>query len=395
MSDSEEENGVARFVSAKETLGITGTSIEKVTDSDVVVIGGGPAGLAAAIAARRKGLRAAVLDCAHPPIDKACGEGLMPDGVVALSKLGIMLGPDCAFPFRGIHFYGSGVSVDAAFPSGCGFGIRRTTLHAHLVEQAEREKVSLLWGTRVTGISDDAVLLDRHSIRSRWIVGADGSTSRVRRWAQLNACRYEARRFGFRRHYRVEPWTDRLEIYWCEGWQIYVTPVGPDEVCVVVISKDPHLRLDGALEGCAELSARLKDADVMSTERGGLSASRGLKRVWRGRVALVGDAAGSVDAITGEGLRLSFDGALTLADALATGDLAGYQARHARLLRRPTLMARSMLLLERPRLRRRAMRAFASNPALFSRMLAVHVGAVPVTDFAASGLALGWRMLAA
>lgn len=382
-------------MSAKETLAITSASIEKVINSDVVVIGGGPAGLAAAIAARRKGLRAAVLDCAHPPIDKACGEGLMPDGVVALSKLGIALGPQSAFPFRGVRFRGSGVSVDAAFPSGCGFGIRRTTLHTLLIQQAEKEKVSLLWGTRVTGISEDAVLLDGRSIRCRWIIGADGGTSRVRRWAQLDACRYEVRRFGFRRHYRVAPWTDRVEIYWCEGWQIYVTPIGPEDVCVVVISRHPHLRLDSALEGCAELSARLKGAEIVSTERGGLSATRVLKRVWRGRVALVGDASGSVDAISGEGLRLCFDKALALAGALATGDLAGYQSGHARLLRRPTLMARSMLLLERPRLRRRAMRAFAANPALFSRMLAVHVGAVPVTDFAANGLALGWRMLAA
>jgi len=366
-----------------------------VDETDLFIIGGGPAGLATAIAAQRKGFRATVSDCAIPPIDKACGEGLMPDGVESLAKLGIAIGPGVGYPFRGIRFHGSRSAVDAAFPKGCGYGMRRTVLHTLMIQRAAEAGVSLLWGTRVTGISEDAVLLDEGSIRCRWIVGADGSQSNVRRWAGLEACRYDLRRFGFRRHYRLAPWTDRMEIYWCEGYQIYVTPVGPEEVCVVVISHDSYLRLDDALERCAALSARLKSAEVTSAERGGLSASRGLENVCRGRVALVGDASGSVDAISGEGLRLCFEESLALADALASDDLPGYQAAHARLIRRPTFMARSMLLLERPWFCRRAFRAFASKPALFASMLAVHVGAMPPAEFAASGLSLGWRMLTA
>jgi 2-polyprenyl-6-methoxyphenol hydroxylase-like FAD-dependent oxidoreductase len=64
-----------------------------VPDTDVLVIGGGPAGLAAAIAARRKGFSVAVVDAAVPPIDKACGEGLMPDALSALAELGIQFLP--------------------------------------------------------------------------------------------------------------------------------------------------------------------------------------------------------------------------------------------------------------------------------------------------------------
>ena len=69
--------------------------------TDVFVIGGGPAGLAAAIAARQKGLRVIVADGAEPPIDKACGEGLMPDGLAALGHLGIQLPFEEAHPFAG------------------------------------------------------------------------------------------------------------------------------------------------------------------------------------------------------------------------------------------------------------------------------------------------------
>ena len=71
---------------------------------DVLVIGGGPAGLAMAIAARQHGLTVAVADGIHPPIDKACGEGLMPDALAAFKRLGLQLPPAEAYPFRGIRF---------------------------------------------------------------------------------------------------------------------------------------------------------------------------------------------------------------------------------------------------------------------------------------------------
>ena len=59
--------------------------------SDVFVIGGGPAGLAVALAARQRGMSVTVADSLAPPIDKPCGEGLMPDGIVALQRLGVSI----------------------------------------------------------------------------------------------------------------------------------------------------------------------------------------------------------------------------------------------------------------------------------------------------------------
>ena len=98
-------------------------------ETDVVVVGGGPAGIAAALAVRQKGFTVTVVDYAWPPIDKTCGEGLMPDSLAALQRLGVEIDPFQIFRFRGIRFLGSGVSVEADFPSGSGFGVRRTTLH--------------------------------------------------------------------------------------------------------------------------------------------------------------------------------------------------------------------------------------------------------------------------
>jgi flavin-dependent dehydrogenase len=364
------------------------------SDSRVVVIGGGPAGLAAALAARQRGMDVTVVDSCVPPIDKPCGEGLMPDGVAALAKLGVTIPDIDAHPFRGIRFVSHGLMAEAVFPRGFALGVRRTNLHRVMVEHAERAGIRLRWKTVVTGLEPDGVRVGGELLRARWITGADGSRSRVRRWARLDSHLRRSERFAFRRHYRIAPWSNFMELHW--GWrgQLYITPVGPEQVCVALISRDPSLRLDEALRDFPEAFQRLRGAEHGSIERGATSVTRKLARVASGRVALIGDASGGVDAITGEGLCLAFKQAYVLADCLAAGDLRPYQVAHRRLAWRPALMADLMLLLEhRDRLRERVMHAFATEPKLFGRMLATHVGATSPLDLAENGLALGWKLL--
>jgi menaquinone-9 beta-reductase len=341
--------------------------------ADVFVIGGGPAGLAAAIAARQRGFTVTVADCARPPIDKACGEGMMPDGVAAARVLGVNV-EEAGQPFPGIRFCEGAESVQARFPHGQGFGLRRTALHQLLLDRASDAGVQMHWGERV-GLFED--------IRARWIIGADGGRSAVRRWAGLDASVHDTHRFGFRREYRLRPWTEFMEVHWDGACELFVTPVADNEICVVLISGDPALRLDDALPRFPDVARQLAGAQA-TTERGGISASRRFERIAAGRVALIGDASGSVDAVTGEGLCLLFQQAGALAAALEAGDLSRYQREHRRIGRRAEFMANVMLLLDgHQKLRRRAIRTMSSCPQLFARMLAMHVG-----DFAA---AFGWR----
>jgi len=333
--------------------------------SDVFVIGGGPAGLAAAIAARRQGFSVTLADAATPPIDKACGEGLMPDGVAALRKLGVELSDTEAHTFRGIRFLEAQRAFQAEFAAGKALGVRRTVLHSRLVAAAEASGVRMLWGTPVASLDQ--------APRARWIVGADGFHSRVRRWAGIAAPLVRVR-YGFRIHYRVAPWTDFMELYWGPGSQIYVTPIGPQEICVALISRHPHLRVEQALAQYPRLSARLAGAPHASPERGAVTASYGLPRVWQDRTALIGDASGAVDAITGEGLCLAFHQAAALAEALASGDLGRYQDAHRRLARRPWLMSNLLLAMDRRDwLRRPAFRVMASQPRIFQSLLSFHL----------------------
>lgn len=332
---------------------------------DVLVAGGGPAGLAAAIAARLRGFDVLVADPALPPIDKACGEGLMPDSLTAARALGLHL-ENAGYPFRGIRFVGADAkSVAADFPRGTGFGVRRKVLHDIMRERAEALGVRTAWGARMERFADCG---------ARWIVGADGGQSVVRRQAGLDVSHRNTRRFGFRRHYRIAPWGEHMEIHWGPDSQIYVTPVAENEVCVVLIARDPRARLDEALPNFPAVAQRVARADF-GHERGSVTATRRLKAVTRGNVALIGDASGSVDAITGEGLSLLFQQAAALADALEAGDLGRYEAAHRRIGRRPEFMADLMLLLDgRRRLRETALSVMSAYPAIFARLLALHVG---------------------
>jgi flavin-dependent dehydrogenase len=363
--------------------------------ADVFVAGAGPAGLAAAIAARQKGFQVIVADGSAPPIEKPCGEGMMPETVASLRAMGVEIGPTEGRRFSGISFVQPGARVSADFRQGTGIGLRRPLLHERMVERAEACGVRFLWKTPVCGMDAEGVQLACGKIRARWIVGADGQGSRVRRWGGLDAAKRKRQRFASRRHYRVRPWSNYMEIYWGHHAQAYVTPIDREEVCIVMICEQPETALfDTALREWPELEARLTNAELSSRERGAVTSMCSLYSVHRGNVALVGDASGGVDAITGDGLGLAFRQAPALADAMAAGNLMQYEQAHRAIARRTMLLGDLMLWLGRnPGIRGRVIRALQSRPDLFARFLAAHGGAGDATGVLSAGAMLGWRLL--
>jgi flavin-dependent dehydrogenase len=359
------------------------------------VVGAGPAGIVAAIAARSQGLRAVVLDARNPPIDKPCGEGILPQGVSALSALGISLPQESSFSFKGIRFADQDHSARADFAGATGLSVRRVKLHELLVKHATEEGVEFRWGTRVTEIDAAAVATSKERLSYDWLIGADGQNSQVRKWAGLDPRSARGKRFGFCSHFQVKPWTDVAEVHWARGCQIFITPMAGHEVGVAVISRDAGLRLEGALPRFPFLAEKLRGATPTTRESGDMTSLRILPAVVRGRVALVGDASGTVDAVTGHGLSLSFQQAMPLAEAMRHDDPAHYQQAHKKISAVPISMTRLMLLMSGSDwIRRRTIRLLQETPSLFARLLAIHTEALPLSSVGMAEIAgFGWKFL--
>jgi 2-polyprenyl-6-methoxyphenol hydroxylase-like FAD-dependent oxidoreductase len=266
-----------------------------------------------------------------------------------------------------------------------------------LFERATEVGVSFLWGTRVSGLCPDGAIVGGEEFSSKWIVGADGQNSSVRKWAGLESKRAIRSRFGFRRHFAAEPWADTVEIYWAERCQMFVTPTSDNEVCVAFLSSDSRLRIDSALALFPQVAQKLRGAKPTSAELGSVTALSRARAVHSGRVLLVGDASFSVDGIAGQGMGLGFQQALELAEALERNDPAQYASAHRRITMMPARFTRLLLEMnDRTWLRRKALRLFSAKPGLFARVVSVHMGETTRAQLKLREVfGLGWQVLRA
>lgn len=296
------------------------------TDTDVLVAGGGPVGLAAAIEARRAGWDVVVVEPREPPVDKACGEGLMPGTVAALHRLGV---EPPGYAIAGISYRSGHWHADHRFRTGLGRGVRRTALHRALLERAEGQGVHQVRG-RITDLRRHGDTVIAAGVSARWLLACDGLHSTVRRLAGLGAPTRGPRRFGLRRHLRVAPWTDLVEVHWAPDAEAYVTPVSEDLVGIAVLGP-ARTSWDATVAALPELAAHVADLPPAGPVLGAGPLRQRTTRRADGPVRLVGDASGYVDALTGEGIRVGLAQARV---AVATlDDPAAYERAWAAVTR--------------------------------------------------------------
>jgi flavin-dependent dehydrogenase len=304
-------------------------------DTEVLVAGGGPVGLASAIEARLAGLDVTVVEPRDGPIDKACGEGLMPGALPELGRLGV--DPD-GMPFVGIAYLDGKRRVEHRFDGGPGRGVRRTVLHAALRERAVAAGVRFHEG-RVDAVHQRAGFVEAVGLRAAWLLGADGLHSAVAREVGLALPPPRARRrFGQRRHYALPPWSEFVEVLWTPAGEFYVTPIGDRVVGVALLARRGE-HFDDALAGAGQLAERLRGVEAASELRGAGPLRQRTRARVAGRVLLVGDASGYVDALTGEGLRIGFAQAQAAVAAITADRPQEYEAaweRETRDFRRLT-----------------------------------------------------------
>lgn len=367
---------------------------------DVVVVGGGPIGLAAAINARMHGLTALVIEPRTGTIDKACGEGVMPGAVTELAALGVH---PHGRRIAGISYQDGTSTAEHRFASDPALGVRRTELHRALSERAvelgvafDHGKVEAIeqpgdgaqmdgrsrsanreesgqGGTKAQASAVSAHLADGRTIEGRWMLGCDGLHSTVRELVGLAARprrvrRRDSRRFGIRQHFEVAPWTDLVEVHWAPNAELYVTPVSDTEVGIAVLGPR-GTSFEEALASVPALAERLRGATPASSVRGAGPLLQKTTGQRAGRVLLVGDAAGYVDAITGEGIRLGLAEARAAIECIVAGEPERYEREWRRVTRDFRLLTTGLVAAANSPLRRAIVPFAARLPGVYGRVV--------------------------
>jgi flavin-dependent dehydrogenase len=329
--------------------------------TDLIVAGGGPAGLATALHAARAGLSVVVREPRPAPIDKACGEGLMPAAVGRLAALGV---DPVGRQLHGIRYLSDGAAAEARFAGDPGRGVRRTVLHAALREAVDAAGVRVE-ASKVVDVVQHASGVEVDGTPAAHLVVADGLHSPLRHRLGLGAPAHGPRRYGLRRHVRVAPWTDLVEVHWADRAEAYVTPVGPDEVGIALLTADRRPYADH-LAAFPALLERVGDAPASSTVRGAGPLRQRARRRVSGRVLLVGDAGGYIDALTGEGISLALAQAEAAVAAMTAGRPADYEAQWRQIVRRYRLLTEALVAAASvPPLRRALVPATRALPTVF------------------------------
>lgn len=334
-------------------------------DTEIVVVGGGPIGLASAIEARLAGFDVVVVEPRHGVVDKACGEGLMPGSIPALARLGVA--PE-GLPLRGVVYRDDRRAATHRFAEGHALGVRRTTLHAALLDRAEEVGVRRV-EARVSDVElragSVAAVTAAARVRGSWMLACDGLHSTVARAVRLRRETPRARRrFGQRRHYAVAPWSDLIEVHWTRHAELYVTPVAVDTVGVAVLAR-PGVRFGDALAESPELAARLAGAVPVSSVRGAGPLRQSTVARHRGRVLLVGDASGYVDALTGEGVRMGLAQAQAAVAAIRAADPGTYERAWTEATRDLRRMTSALVAVAMSPLRSGLVPVASAAPGLF------------------------------
>jgi len=371
---------------------------------DVIIIGGGPAGLLAGIVCARHQLRTLLVEKKTFPINKPCGEGIMPTGLACLEKLGVQvhLSSKPHSPFQGIRYISpQGRTAEATFAEGVGWGMQRTVLSEGLYECAKQwpnltivEKTSPRLNRDLSGNLE--VKVEEQWFQPNLLIGADGLFSQVRHWAGLEGPKQSLRRWGVRQHIEHAPWCDLVEVHWKPGVEAYVTPTSPHSIGIAFLwdfKKRKSIQggsqlFSSLLEAFPRLKSKIQGSEFLDTPLAIGPFHRVATSPVASNIILMGDAAGYLDAITGEGISLATEQALAL-EKIVIPDLLQdhppsqktlHQYRHAyqKILTPYTQVTQLVLWLrQHPWLLERVISSLNPNPDIFQHLLSANMGTTP------------------
>jgi flavin-dependent dehydrogenase len=337
------------------------------TDFDVLIVGGGPVGLAAAIEARMNDLSVAIVEPKLGAVDKACGEGLMPGALPLLARLGVEV---TGHELTGVCYQDSKRSVTHEFQDRHGLGVRRTELHSALAKRAHEVGVNFIHDA-MTAIDSQAesvslTLKSGNRVSSKYLLGADGLHSAVARVMGLTkpAKARSTPRFGIRQHFNVAPWSSLIQVYFTKTAEVYITPVSDSQIGVAILGPR-NTDFVATIKSIPDLARRIDFNDPASARMGAGSFPQITTARRLHRVLLIGDASGYVDAITGEGLRLGFAQAQAAIDCIKRDRPQDFEGKWHRVSRDFRWLTGALAWVATSPLRALIVPLAASQPRLF------------------------------
>ena len=338
---------------------------------DLIVVGGGPSGLSAAILAAQQGLSTLVIEQKKGTIDKACGEGLMPAAVDTLNKMNVY--PEQSHPFLGIRYIQGTQQAQGNFRNGKGLGVRRLALHNALTNRAKELNIDIIHAkAKNIAQTQEKVSVDGHD--ARYLFAADGLYSPIRKKLGLEAPAKRKPRLGIRRHYPIAPWSPFVEVYWSDHAEAYVTPVSDEQIGVAILYYKEHTpphqnKFDHLISLFPTLKEKLT-TDPCSILRGSGPFERRTTTPVSNRILLVGDSAGYLDPLTGEGIRMGLNSAQAALKCILHDQPHRYHKEWKRVTRRYWWMTGGLLSLrEVPMLRKLMIPTLKRSPWLFGHIV--------------------------
>ena len=340
---------------------------------DAVVVGGSVAGSVTARELGLRGLRVALLEKARHPRPKACGEGILPHGVAALSAMGL------DYPgvrVKGLRYVSpGGIIAEVDFPFGEGMVVRREKFDAYLFDAAAG-------APGVEAYPETPYDPDRW--KARWVVGADGLHSQFHRKPPFRAKAPSEVRVGLSTHATgLQVDRERVEVIFHEGVEVYLAPSDGEEVLVAclyrqdALPKAPsnELRVLHTLQNLEVLRDRIQGLTLTTPVLGAGPLGLTVSPVATQDTLLVGDAAGATDPVTGEGMSMAMLSARCAAEAIVSGRPGDYEKEHRRLIGGAEWISSWVLRASRhPAIADRVVGSLRNRPELFKKLIEVAIG---------------------
>jgi menaquinone-9 beta-reductase len=305
--------------------------IESQKEFDVIIVGGGLAGFAAAIELALQGRKILLLEKKKFPRHKVCGEYVSNEVLPVLNYFGINPFDSGALSMkRFVLSSPSGKSVSSNLPLGA-FSLSRYRLDELLYKKALSLGVDVRTGSQASLIQhlgeNSVVTAGKHSFKSRFVIGAFGKTSNMRPKTGDDSNSQKGRYFAVKRHIRTDFPNDLVALHNFSGGYCGVSKIEDDKVnvCYMALSKD--LNHFGSIKEFEKqivfrnpkLKRVFENAEELFDRPMAISNfSMGAKDAVSDGVFMAGDSAGMISPLCGNGMAMAISSGFHLAKLLNT-----------------------------------------------------------------------------